>query len=140
MSQNAIPSVGTVLKVGDGATPEVFTAIGEVISITPFNGSTETLDASDISSVFRAKKAGLRDWGQLQFTVHLLPDALSAHAALVSDWKNGNDRNFQIVYPDTDQTTQQIETFITGVSPTVQMGQTIQCSFTAEVNDVTDVA
>jgi len=117
MSQNAIPSVGTVLLRGNGAATEVFTAIAEVTQITPMGGSTETIDASDLASSWREKKPGMLDAGQLQFTVHLLPGSTDAHADLMEDWTGRVVRNFQIEFGDGSKW--EIAAFISGVSPTV---------------------
>lgn len=139
MSEAAIPSVGTRLQLGDGADPEVFTDVGEVISVTPFNGSTESIDCSDLKSGKRVKKPGLLDHGQMQFTVHLVPGATGVYQKLKTAWRNKTPQNFRVVYPDDDDSTEELDTYIMNVAPAVQMGQTIQCSFTAEVNDVVDV-
>lgn len=137
MSENAIPSVGTKLQRGDGASPEVFTDVAERTTITPFNGSTEVLDGSDLGSAWRVKLPGMLDGGQLQFTVHLIPGS-TGHQDLLEDWTTRTVRNFRVVFPDADATTWEFALLITGVSPTVQMGQTIQCSFTAEISGEPD--
>jgi len=134
MSENAIPSVGTILKRGSGTGgPETFTAIAEVTQITPLGGTTETIDASDLSSTWRVKKPGMLDAGQLQFTVHLLPGATGAHKDLMTDWTSRAERNFQIVFPDGNSTTWQVKAFISNVSPAVAMNGVLSCSFTAEI-------
>lgn len=137
MSDSALPSLNTILKVGDGAATEVFTAIAEVTSITPMSGSTEILDASDLSSAWKIKKAGMIDAGQLQFSLHFLPGS-AGHQGLMTDWQSRTTRNFQIVFPDTPATTWEIAAIITSVGPQVPANGIITGSFTAEITGQPD--
>lgn len=63
---------GTLLKIGDGASPEVFTTIGQVRSIDGPNATTEIVDTTthSLAGYWRSKLAVLIDPGNLTFDIN----------------------------------------------------------------------
>ncbi|MCI0687121.1 MAG: hypothetical protein L0Y54_07800, partial [Sporichthyaceae bacterium] len=72
-----IDAFGTVLKRGDGGSPENFTAIGRSTSISGPGLSRETLDvtAHDSPDQWREFQGGLRDGGELTVDINYDPTA-----------------------------------------------------------------
>lgn len=93
----AVSGFGAVVKRGDGASPEVFTAISEVMNPN-FNRSFGVVDVTHHQSTGRAREkiATLHD-SQLTFDVNLLP---VDHANLENDHQARTLRNFQFDVPD----------------------------------------
>lgn len=98
-----IPAV--VLKVGDGAGTEVFTAVDmDLISFSAPSSTAELKDVTDFaSSGYREYLAGLKDGQDLEFRFH---DKLvsTARASLITDQGAGTTRNFQLTYSDGTST------------------------------------
>lgn len=131
---NALFAFGTLLKIGDGATPtEGFTTIAEVTNI---GGPGFSMDTPDVTSHSSANKwrefiAGLLDAGEVTFTINFIPTNAthSQTSGLLKDMKNRTKRNFQLVFPDSGATTWTLPTFITGFEP----GEPIDNALTADV-------
>lgn len=89
---------GTVIKRGDGATPEVFTAVPEVFNIVPPSDESTEINVTHLTSAAKEVKFGLSDNGQV--TLQMNYDADDAtQEGLRTDKANKTLRNFQIVYP-----------------------------------------
>lgn len=100
---------GTLLKIGDGATPEVFTAIAEVTSIDGPSMELETIEITNHSSEdgWREYVGGLLDAGEISLEFNFLPtDATQGYGGgLLQDMVNRTKRNFELVFPDSGATT-----------------------------------
>lgn len=99
MSANAIEAQGTLLKIGNGASPQVYTTITEIKTFTGPGGSASVIDVTDLSSTAKEKRMGLMDEGQLSFTINYVPND-TQHAQLRTDRSNRTLRSFQIVFND----------------------------------------
>jgi hypothetical protein len=98
----AILGYGTLLERGNGATPEVFTAIAEVLSISGPNRSRAFEEVSHMQS-----PGGYDEWlpklksgGELKFDLHFLP-ASATQDALNDDYEAGKKGNYRIRWPFT---------------------------------------
>jgi hypothetical protein len=104
MSTKARVGVGTKFKLGDGASPENFTAIAEIRTIK-FSGTKVTLvkvtnmdsPASSTGLIYEEYIAGTADGGSCDFTADFLPgDATQlAYSAAI----DGKAHDFQILLP-----------------------------------------
>jgi predicted secreted protein len=103
MTTQAISAFGTLLKIGDGATPETFTTILHVGNITAPAIKSETKDATahDSTGGWKEFKPTLLSVGNVKFPVWYVPSAATHNATtgLLADVVNRTLRNFQIVYP-----------------------------------------
>ena len=110
---DAFHGYGTQLKVGDGASPEGFDAIADVISITPGEMSTAVIEKTHLRSpaAHREKLAGLRDSGPFTLNMNWRPKHESQSNAgggsgsfsgggLLSFWVDRIVRNWQIECSD----------------------------------------
>jgi hypothetical protein len=118
MSQSTFAK-GTQLRSGDGGSPEVFTLIPEVRSITGPGMSADVLDATshDTPSGFRDKKQGLKDWGTLSFELLWIPSH-AQHQRLFDDFKAGTERNYELVFPNPGNTKFSFKGFVNSCPPT----------------------
>ncbi len=98
----ATPSLGSAVKLGNGASPEVFTAIAEVKSFD-IGGKTTMLDSTNLADTFKGFKPGIKEIGPIKLNCNFLPtDATQGLAAtgLMFAWATSSLRNFQIVWQD----------------------------------------
>jgi hypothetical protein len=111
MSTQAASGIGCQLKKGDGASPEVFTLVAEVLSI---QGPTEKLDTHDVTNMdspnfYREFIATLHDGGDVAFDVNYLPNS-SGQLSLHTDFVARTKRNWSLVLPN-DPTTSPLTSF-----------------------------
>lgn len=133
MSSNAIEAQGTLLKRGDGAATEVFTAIPEIKTFSGPGGSASVIDVTDLSSTGKEKRMGLKDEGQLQFTINYIPDN-AQHIALRQDRNDRVLRNFQMVFTDTGATQWDFSAYVTSFSVAGGVDGVIEATVTLEIS------
>jgi predicted secreted protein len=108
---NAIPGQGVILKRGDGAGPEVFTAVAEIKSWSLSQSRAER-NPTHITSTNVESKPGLLDPGELKISGNLLPDD-TTHTALRTDFENGvAARNWQLILTDATPSTLAITAWV----------------------------
>jgi predicted secreted protein len=107
MASQAIFAQGTLLKIGDGATPtESFTTIAEVKSIDGPKFDTDDVDVTthDTSDGFHEYIPGLKEGGELGFAINLVPTHATHSLAtgLLGRYMEDGDKrhNFQLALPD----------------------------------------
>lgn len=108
MSSNAIAAQGTLLKAGDGASPESFTTISEVMSISGPSFSAATVEVTNHSSgtPWREFISTLLDAGEVSFDINFVPTGATHNAStgILRDMTNRTRRNFKLVFPDAAPT------------------------------------
>lgn len=77
MATKARAGVGATLKMGDGASTEVFTAIGGIVNLSGPELSVEEIEATSLDSTGGYKEyiPGMKDGGAVSFTMHFSNDA-----------------------------------------------------------------
>lgn len=107
MPSNAISAYGTLLKRGDGGSPETFTTVPEVRSISGPSMETDEADvtthSSAASGAFREFILTLIDAGSVEFDINYVPSD-PVHIGLRNDFLNRTKRNWQLVLPGAVQT------------------------------------
>lgn len=138
MSSSALETQGLVLKKGDGASPEVFTAVPEIVDISGPDGSAPEIDATDLSSTSKEYKIGLKDNGSVTFNMHYIP-ANTTHAALRTAWSNRTLTNFQMLFTDSPQTQWSFAAYVQNFSMSASTDDTIKASVTLRISgDITE--
>ena len=96
MSQ-ALAGIGSLLKQGDGASPEVFTTVSSVSSISGPSTSAETYDVTshDTSGGYKSFIAGLMDGGEVTFDV-FFNGTETTHIALDTTFQARTVRNWTL--------------------------------------------
>ena len=126
---------GTLLKAGDGASSESFTAIAEVKSITGPSLSMETIDATHMESPsnYREILPSFLNAGEVTLEVNFLP-ATTAQTVVTTDFAARTKRNFQLVFPDTGTTTWSFSGYYTGFTPSAAVDDMLSASITITVD------
>jgi predicted secreted protein len=111
-----INGFGTQLRRGDGATPEVFTALANITGLTPPGLSRDTIDVTTHGSPNAWKEfiGGLKDGGEVSVDVNYDP---ADHDSLIADFNDRDPRSWQVVFPDPAATTWTFEAILTGFEP-----------------------
>jgi len=129
---DAIAAVGTQLKRGDGASAEAFTALAEVKNITGPGMTRELIDVTNLDSTggYREFIAGFRDGGQLTFDMNF---TLDAYDDLFADYGSDDSRNYQLVMPDTGNTTFEFAAFVMDLPPNMPTGEAVTVAVTMKI-------
>jgi predicted secreted protein len=129
---------GTLIKRGDGATPEVFTAIAQPTGITPPGLSRDTIDVSahDSPDAWREFVGGMKDGGEVSMDVNYDP---SVHDVIAADFDDPAPRSYQIVFPDADETTWTFKAILTGFEPDAPYDGKLSASLTWKVSGKPDL-
>lgn len=109
----AIRTQGTLVQRGNGATPEVFTTIGEVVDFSGPGGKASIIDTTHLGSVAKEKLPGLPDEGSFTLTLNWVPSD-AQQTALETDRYNQTLRNFRVVYTDLGATQRNFAAFVMG--------------------------
>lgn len=136
---NARIGYGTLLKQGNGASPEVFTTIAEVMDINGPGLTLDTVEATNQSSPSNHKEriAALRDSGPIGFEINWDPNAAThdASTGLVADLVARTPKNYQIVFASSPTVTWTITGLVTSFEPSApvedRMAATVEITPTA---------
>jgi len=129
-----IASYGTLLKAGDGGSPESFTTIAEVLDITGPGLTLNTEDGTshDSTAGWMERIATILDVGEVGFAIQYDPAGAThdASTGLIADMVARTLRNFQLVFPDTGTTTWAFAAFVTGFEPGAPVAGKLTASVT----------
>ena len=137
MASLAVSAFGTLLKIGDGASPENFATVAELRTISGPSLSADTIDVTthNTPTPFRRFIAGLLDGGEVTFDINFIPTETTHgySAGLLKDMTDRARRNFQIVFPDSGTTTWLLPTIITGFEMSADPADVLMASVTLKV-------
>lgn len=92
----------TDLQVGDGAVPEKFTTLGELVSVAGPSMTHDMIDVSNLASAAKAfLAAGAVDSGEVGLELNFDEDAVD-HAALITRITDGASTNYQLCWSNLD--------------------------------------
>lgn len=117
MAYDPTAAHGTVLKIGDGASTEAFTAIEGIMSGPDFNPSTNILTATTHSDSSIRKKASFLDEGQCNFTI-LWDSSNAQHELLETNRIAKTVTNFQVLFTDGGSDSYQVSAIIQSIQNT----------------------
>lgn len=133
-----ISSFGTLLKRGDGAAPEVFTTVAEVLDIKGPKLSADEEDTTNHSSTdgYEEFVMTIKSGGELSFEVNFLPDNASHNAAsgLLLDFNNTTKRNWKLVFPNQAATTWSFAAYVKEFEPAAPVKGKLTASITLRVS------
>ena len=95
---------GTTLGRGDGASPESFTTVPNMISIGPTGQDRGLIDVTNLSSTAREYKKMIKD-GKEQTAKFQYDPKNAVQAGLRADKDSENARNFRMTLTDSPPTT-----------------------------------
>lgn len=138
MSSAAIFAQGTLLQIGDGATPtEGFTTIAEVLDIS---GPELTQNTSDVTN--HDSPGGWQEFigtilsgGTVTFDVNWQPvePTHSQSTGVIFDLKSRTKRNFKIVFTDSGNTTWTFTALVTNFTPGAPVQDKLLGSVTLQI-------
>jgi hypothetical protein len=135
MATSAILGSGTLLKRGDGASPEVFTTIFEVVSIGDFGQENPLVEATHMQSSAREYIYGLPDGVEVPVVVNYKPDN-TTHINMLSDQANRVTRNFKLVLPTSPAQTFSFSALVRSWRLNFTSADVIHASFTLKISGV----
>lgn len=127
-----ITGIGTTFnRSTDGGS--TYNPIALVYGISGPSMSREMVEITTYDSVdgYREKIGGLRDAGQLTFTLNF---RRSTYMLLKDDFENDDNLNYKVILPDTDKTTLELEGLVTELPMTVPEGDRITVDVTIEIS------
>jgi hypothetical protein len=129
---DAISTTGAYIEKGDGASPEQFTELGEVVTIGGPNPDSEELDATHLRSPARTREyiQSFLVPGEIPLTVNWIGGD-SSHQGMLSDYAAGTTRNFVIHYPDGG--TDAFAAYVKNRPTSLNVGEVLRISFTLRV-------
>ena len=127
-----LESQGTVLQIGDAASPEVFNAIGEIKEIGGPTGSAPVIDVSNLSSTRREKIMGLPDEGQVSLGLNYDHND-TYQAALRTHRANRTPANFRIITSDSPSETIAFTAYVLEFSLDFSVDAVVNLTVTLEI-------
>lgn len=130
---DAISGVGTQFKRGDGASNETFTAIAEVNSITGPGMTRSFIDVTSLDSTggWREFITSFRDGGTISLNMNY---TMSGYNDMLEDFENDSSVNYQLVLPDTGNTTLEFAAYVTDLPMTIAMDDKIAMNVTMKIS------
>ena len=110
-----IASLGSSIARGDGQSPEVFTVVAEVVSISGLPLSQDLVDTTTLDSANRYEEAVstvIRS-GETELGLNFDPTE-ATHLSFITDMEAGTLVNFRITFSDTPATAWTIPAFVVG--------------------------
>jgi hypothetical protein len=121
MATQGVRAQGTLLKIGDGQSPENFTTVAEVVDITGPSIKLDVADGTshDSSGDWDESIPTLLHGGDIKITANFIPQAAtqSFSSGILRDQVNRNKRNYKLVFTDPNSTTWQFATYVTDYAP-----------------------
>ena len=141
---DAVIGHGAILKRGDGAGSEAFTAIAEVISISGPSFSRDVVDATHMGSTsgWREFIGGLKSAGEVSFEINYNP-AVASHdssGGLIDDIDQTAARNFKLVFPNADTTEWAFSGWMTSFDINIPLEDRMTASCTIALSGVPTLA
>lgn len=130
---DAFSGVGAQFKRGDGASNEAFSAIAEVNNIGGPNKSRATIRVTSLDSVggYEEFIASFRDGGEVQLNMNFTRDG---YVDMNDDFETDTLVNYQIVLPDTGETTFDFSAFVTNIDNSVPMDDKVSMDVTLKIS------
>lgn len=129
MSTNAAIGHGSLFEIGNDDSPETFTTLGEVITMTLPSLARAAVDATHQGSTDRWRDfiGGLRDGGEFKVDWNFDPGG-TVQTQLFEAFNENGHRTYRITFPDTTAWT--FEAFVTGISGEVPLDDKMTISGT----------
>lgn len=138
MATSARIGYGTLFASGNGASPEIFTTLGEVTAITPPGWARDTVDATHEQSpgAHREFIAGLADAGEVSMDINFVPGGAATAALEAEKALTGSSAaiNRRITFPDGSYMT--FVGILTAVEPDAPIDDKMSASVTLKVSGV----
>ena len=133
MASNAFSGVGAVFNRGDGTSDETFTAVAEINSIGGPDMSRDSIDVTSLDSTggYREFIAGFRDGGEVSLDMNF---TLDSYDDMKVDFESDDTVNYQIVLPDTNETTFEFAGLVTSLGIAVPMDDKVTATVAIKIS------
>ena len=137
MAGDGTAAFGTLLQMGNGATPEIWTTIAEVTNIGGPSLSQEAVDVTSHSSAgaFREKVGGLLDGGEISLDINFVPTGAThkeAVGGLLYNYTARSVNNYKLLFVDT--TYWIVPALVTGFTPDMSIEGKLGAAVTLTVS------
>jgi len=121
---NGLVGLNATLGIGDGASPEAFTEVSEVVSIDGPSFSREMVDITHLNppNDYAEFKAGLKDGGQVTIEGRAIPTDtthLTGTSSLLGLFESGTETNFRITFPDSPASYFEFAALVSDLNPSI---------------------
>ncbi len=126
---------GVVLKIGNGASPEVFTLIQGIRNLQGPAQDMEIIDAThhSASGAYREKVASFKDPGNVTFDL-LFDSTDTQHQQLFTEYGNRALVNFQQIMPDAGAQQFDYAAFVKSINPGAPIDDVLAYAVTLEIS------
>lgn len=132
MASSAISGFGTLVKIGDGGSPEAFTTIAELKNIKLPGVKNTIVEVTSHSSPggIKERLAVLGEITEMSFDLNFIPTGAthSYTSGLLKDALNRTKRNFKVVLPDGGGTTWQGAAYVEEFTPEAPVDGVLKAS------------
>lgn len=104
---SAVLGSGATLQLGDGASPQVYTTIAEVLRCGAIGSTNPEVDVTNLDSTAKEYIAGLADGNTVEFTVNYIQG--TQQQSLRTSQAAGSTVNLKMVWPFSPETTAQFD-------------------------------
>ncbi|MDB4312007.1 phage tail protein [bacterium] len=123
-------SQGTGIYISDLASPEVFSEIGQVMTISGPDGSASEIDVTNLSSTAKEFVIGLPDEGSVSLEVSFdYQSATAGHDTLHTARISQILQHFQIRLSDSPRTVVDFQAYVTQFSLSLGVDDKVQATF-----------
>jgi len=91
-----IDTEGTVLKIGNAASPEVFSTIPQIVSIDGPSSANSEKEVTNLSSTAKEFRPGLNDHGEINLEIEW-DERNAVHAGIRTKFNARTVSNFQLI-------------------------------------------
>ena len=139
MSSSALESQDmTIAYLDTSSSPETYTTIPEVTSISGPDGSASEIDVTDLSSTAKEFKMGLKDSGSVTLEFMYIPGN-AVHSQLRTNWSDRTLTGFRISFSDSPATTWTFDAYVQNFSTSAAVDASLTGSITLRITgDITE--
>lgn len=132
MAVTPVAAYTTVIAKGDGASPEVFSTILSMSSLTVNQLDAPPLDVTSYGDVWPVKIApGQKSSGQINCTIHF-DQGDTTHAAIKTQWTAQTASNYKITFPGATPSSYTMSAFVQNWGVQVERNGIMMATFTLQ--------
>lgn len=133
MTSTALVARGTTIGVGDAASPEVYTTIVNLDTISGPGSTAGEIEITDLSSTAKEYLLDLVDNGTVSCSGNYNPND-TQHAQLRSDNVASTERNYRITLSSSPQVTATFAARVQDFTPDTSVAAAMRFDFTLRVS------
>jgi predicted secreted protein len=136
----ALLSNGCSIALGDGASPEVFTALDEVIGISGPSESRPFIDVTALDDTSRAYIGGIEDHGELSINCHWDPDDTLGQVSARTRFTSQTENNWRILYTDSPVSTHTFGAIVVSWETDIAMDDSVKITIGLKISGAITLA